>query len=167
MVVLAVGPGAAGRRRTRSAGCFNISCGSRGLLHRAASRSSPRCRTFTDGVFLAGACQGPKDIPDTVAQAGAAAAEALALIDRGSVELEPSTAFVDADEVLRLPHLHRPLPVRRAVLRRGDERSRWSTRCSARAAASASPPARRARCQQHLFTDEQIFAELEGVLEDV
>ena len=40
--------------------------------------------TFTDGIFLAGACQGPKDIPDTVAQAGAAAAEALALIDAGS-----------------------------------------------------------------------------------
>jgi cysteine synthase len=42
------------------------------------------------------ACQGPKDIPDTVAQAGAAAAEALVMIDRGSMELEPSTAFVDA-----------------------------------------------------------------------
>ena len=32
--------------------------------------------TTTDGVFLAGACQGPKDIPDTVAQGGAAAAQA-------------------------------------------------------------------------------------------
>ena len=50
--------------------------------------------TFTDGIFLAGCCQGPKDIPDTVAQAGAAAAEALALIDAGSVEMEPNTAYV-------------------------------------------------------------------------
>ncbi|MCK7505407.1 MAG: 4Fe-4S binding protein [Desulfobacterales bacterium] len=40
-----------------------------------------------------GCCQGPKDIPDTVAQAGAAAAEALALIDTGQVELEPNTAY--------------------------------------------------------------------------
>ena len=30
--------------------------------------------TFSDGIYIAGACQGPRDIPDTVAQAGAAAA---------------------------------------------------------------------------------------------
>ena len=54
--------------------------------------------TFTDGVFIAGCCQGPRDIPDTVAQAGAAAAEALVLIDRGFVEQEPNTAFVLAEE---------------------------------------------------------------------
>jgi len=33
--------------------------------------------TQVDGVFLAGCCQGPKDIPDTVAQAKAAASSAL------------------------------------------------------------------------------------------
>lgn len=33
--------------------------------------------TGRDGIFLAGVCQGPKDIPDTVAQASAAAANAL------------------------------------------------------------------------------------------
>jgi heterodisulfide reductase subunit A len=45
--------------------------------------------TASDGVFVAGACQGPKDIPDTVAQAGAAAAAALAMMDRGKVSIEP------------------------------------------------------------------------------
>jgi heterodisulfide reductase subunit A-like polyferredoxin len=54
--------------------------------------------TPTDGVFIAGTCQGPKDIPDTVAQAGAAAAEALALIDAGHVELEPNTSHVVEEE---------------------------------------------------------------------
>ena len=54
--------------------------------------------TFTDGIYLAGCCQAPKDIPDTVAQAGAAAAEALTLNDTGYVELEPMTAFVIEDE---------------------------------------------------------------------
>ena len=34
--------------------------------------------TTTDGIFIAGACQAPKDIPDTVAQARAAAARILA-----------------------------------------------------------------------------------------
>jgi heterodisulfide reductase subunit A len=53
--------------------------------------------TTTDGVFLAGACQGPKDIPDSVAQGGAAAAAALSLMDHGSVELEPFTAHVEPE----------------------------------------------------------------------
>jgi heterodisulfide reductase subunit A len=44
--------------------------------------------TVTDGIFLAGCCQGPKDIPDTVAQAIGAAAKALALVSRGEVGAE-------------------------------------------------------------------------------
>ena len=50
--------------------------------------------TPTDGVFIAGCCQGPKDIPDTVAQASAAAARALAVISKGKVILEASVATV-------------------------------------------------------------------------
>ncbi|MEO0158214.1 MAG: 4Fe-4S binding protein, partial [candidate division WOR-3 bacterium] len=37
----------------------------------------------------AGACQGPKDIPETIAQSGAAAGEALALLDKGYITLKP------------------------------------------------------------------------------
>ena len=51
--------------------------------------------TPTDGVFIAGCCQGPKDIPDTVAQASAAAAKVLALISKGRVTLEAATATVN------------------------------------------------------------------------
>lgn len=51
--------------------------------------------TTTDGVFVAGCCQGPKDIPDTVAQASAAAARVLSMITRGSVEVESATSYVD------------------------------------------------------------------------
>ncbi len=51
--------------------------------------------TTTDGVLIAGCCQGPKDIPDTVAQASAAAARVLSMIARGSVEVESATSFVD------------------------------------------------------------------------
>jgi heterodisulfide reductase subunit A len=45
--------------------------------------------TVSEGIYLAGACQAPKDIPDSVAQSGAAAAAALSLIDQGSIELDP------------------------------------------------------------------------------
>ena len=54
--------------------------------------------TLSDGIFIAGCCEGPKDIPDTVAQAKAAAAETLSLLSRGTVEIEPIVASVD-DEV--------------------------------------------------------------------
>jgi heterodisulfide reductase subunit A len=53
--------------------------------------------TAVDGVFLAGCCQGPKDIPDVVAQAKAAAASAIGPMARGSVVAEALTAVVDED----------------------------------------------------------------------
>jgi heterodisulfide reductase subunit A len=54
--------------------------------------------TMTDGVFVVGCCQGPKDIPDTVAQASAAAARALAMISKGKVT--PEAAVATVNEVL-------------------------------------------------------------------
>ena len=51
--------------------------------------------TPTDGVFIAGCCAGPKDIPDTVAQASAAASKALSLISKGKVTTEAAIAHVD------------------------------------------------------------------------
>jgi len=50
--------------------------------------------TMSDGIYLAGACQGPKDIPDTVAQAQGAAARVLQLISRGYVEVDPIRAEI-------------------------------------------------------------------------
>jgi heterodisulfide reductase subunit A len=53
--------------------------------------------TAMQGVFLAGCCQGPKDIPDTVAQAKAAASSALIPLIRGSVPVESATAVVSEE----------------------------------------------------------------------
>jgi len=53
--------------------------------------------TLTDGIFVAGCCQSPKDIPDTVAQAKGAASEVLSLLAQGKVEIEPIIAFVDEE----------------------------------------------------------------------
>jgi len=56
--------------------------------------------TPTDGVFIAGCCQSPKDIPDTVAQASAAAAKVLSLISKGKITLESAVAQVDETRCL-------------------------------------------------------------------
>lgn len=50
--------------------------------------------TNTAGVFLAGACQGPKDIPDTVAQASAAASKVCALFSKTEIEANPMVSYV-------------------------------------------------------------------------
>jgi len=54
--------------------------------------------TMSDGIFIAGCCEGPKDITDSVAQAKAAASEVLSLLTRGKVEIEPIVASID-DEI--------------------------------------------------------------------
>jgi len=51
--------------------------------------------TATDGVFLAGCAQGPKDIPDTVAQAKGAASSALVLLSSGKVKIGAQISFVN------------------------------------------------------------------------
>jgi heterodisulfide reductase subunit A len=48
----------------------------------------------TAGIYLAGACQGPKDIPDTVSQASAAAAKVMTLFAKDKLEREPIVAKV-------------------------------------------------------------------------
>jgi heterodisulfide reductase subunit A len=53
--------------------------------------------TAGDGIFIAGSCQGPKDIPDSVAQGAAAAANVLSLVDRKEVELEPTIALIQEE----------------------------------------------------------------------
>ncbi|MEA3495204.1 MAG: FAD-dependent oxidoreductase, partial [Bacteroidota bacterium] len=54
--------------------------------------------TLVEGVFVAGAAQGPKDIPDTVAQASAAAARSIGSLNQKEFEIDPILAFVDSDK---------------------------------------------------------------------
>jgi len=53
--------------------------------------------SMTGGIYLAGCAQSPKDIPDTVAQAGAAAAKVLSLFGQEKMVQEPLIACVDTD----------------------------------------------------------------------
>lgn len=53
--------------------------------------------TTTDGVYIVGTCQGPKEIADSVAQAKAAAARVLGTIMKGKVQIESTTAQVNEE----------------------------------------------------------------------
>jgi heterodisulfide reductase subunit A len=54
--------------------------------------------THTGGVFLAGACQGPKDIPDTVSQASGAAVKVCALFSKSEMETDPMVSNVNEEK---------------------------------------------------------------------
>ncbi|MGO9975186.1 MAG: FAD-dependent oxidoreductase [Solirubrobacteraceae bacterium] len=162
MVVLAVGlePQADFAEVRRK---FNFSCGAEGFFTERHPKLAP-VSTFADGVFLAGACQGPKDIPDSVAQAGAAAAEALALIDRGSVELEPSTAFVHAAACSGCRTCI-PLCPFSAIALDGEQKLAEVNEVLCKGCGICVAACPSGALQQHMFTDEQVLSEIQGVLE--
>ena len=161
MVVLAVGlePRSDAQEVRRM---LNMSCGSEGFFLERHPKLAP-VSTFTDGVFLAGCCQGPKDIPDTVAQAGAAAAEALALIVRGYTEQEPNTAYVVEEECSGCKSCIPLCPYTAITF---DEQKQKAVineaLCKGCGVCVASCPSGSIR--QHLFDDAEIFSEIEGVL---
>ena len=141
---------------------FNISCSKEGWFLERHPKLAP-VSTFTDGIFLAGACQGPKDIPDCVAQAGAAAAEALALIDKGQVELEPNTAFITEEFCSGCRTCMSICPY--SAIGFNDEKKKAVVNgalCKGCGTCVAACPS--GALQQNLFTDEQIFQEVKGVM---
>lgn len=75
---------------------FGVNQGADGFFLEEHPKLAP-LNTATDGVFLAGVCQSPKDIPDTVAQASGAAAKALSLAVRGKVEVPSAISWIDPD----------------------------------------------------------------------
>ncbi|MCL4880409.1 MAG: CoB--CoM heterodisulfide reductase iron-sulfur subunit A family protein [Anaerolineae bacterium] len=76
---------------------FGISCSSDGWIIEKHPKLDP-VATMTEGVFVAGCAQGPKDIPSSVSQGAAAAARVLARIQQKQIALEPVRASVDEDK---------------------------------------------------------------------
>jgi len=93
MVILSVGlePRPDSREVAR---LFGVSCDADGWFREKHPKLDP-VATMTDGVFIAGCAQGPKDIPESVAQGAAAAARVLSIILQREVQAEPCTAVVD------------------------------------------------------------------------
>jgi heterodisulfide reductase subunit A len=75
---------------------FGIGCSSHGFVIERHAKLAP-VATMTDGVFAAGAALGPRDIPTSVSNGAAAAAQILSRICQGQIALEPYRASVDAE----------------------------------------------------------------------
>jgi len=161
MVVLAVGlePNSDAQDVRR---IFNISCSNEGFYLERHPKLAP-VNTATDGIFLAGCCQGPKDIPDTVAQAGAAACEALELIDTGFIELEPNTAFVVEEECSGCRTCI-PLCPYNAISRDEEKKKAFINEALCKGCGTCVAACPSGAIKQNLFEDEEIFSEIEGIL---
>ncbi len=73
---------------------FGISCSADGWYIEKHPKLDP-VATMTEGIFIAGCVQGPKDIPSSVSQGAAASARVLGRIQQGEIALEPIRASVD------------------------------------------------------------------------
>jgi heterodisulfide reductase subunit A2 len=80
----------------KTARIFNINRSKDGFFLEQHPKLGP-VNTAVSGIFLAGTCQGPKDVVDTVAHAAAAASKALALASKGVVETESMISWIDPE----------------------------------------------------------------------
>ena len=119
--------------------------------------------TTTDGIYIAGACAAPKDIPDSVAQARAAAGRILARTIRGVIDIDAVFAEVTEDKCSGCRVCNELCPYS-AITYDADKKksSVISALCKACGACVAGCPSG-AIAARH-FTDAQIFAQIEGVL---
>jgi len=146
---------------------LNISRGNDGFFMESHPKLKP-IDTPVDGIFVAGACQGPKDIPYSVSQGSGAAARAATILSKEKWKIEPIVAEVN-------PELCRNTKVKCGIC---AERCPYGSieapekqpakvitaMCHGCGTCVAECPAD--AITQHHFTDEQIFAQIRTALEE-
>ena len=119
--------------------------------------------TTTDGVYIAGTCQGPKDIPDSILQARAASARILATISVGSVEVEANTAIINEDICCGCQTCIVVCPYTAISY---DEEKKVSVVneviCKGCGTCGSACPTGAIKCRH--FTDDQILSQIEGIM---
>ncbi len=138
------------------------------------SESHPKLRpveTTSAGVFVAGACQAPKDIPESVAQASAAAGKVLGMLSKEELTREPEIAHIDEKQCAACFACYRTCPynaIEKAEVRdRKGNFIKMTARvnpglCMGCGTCVAVCPSKSADIEG--FTDEQIYAQIETLL---
>ena len=137
-----------------------VSRGADGFLLEAHPKLRP-VDTLVEGIYLAGTVQGPKDIPDTVAQASAAAGRASILMAKGEVEVDPIVAYSVPELCIGCRICERICPFgaitmvdRKAVMN--------EAKCKGCGLCAGGCPTGAARLRH--FKDDQIFAQIHAAL---
>ena len=161
IVVLSCGIEAA-KDQDEIARVFGIQRSADGFFLEAHPKLRP-VETNTDGIFIAGAAQGPKDIPDSVAQAKGAAASALSMVAAGRVKVQPYAAVVNEDLCSGCGICEASCPYG-AVEVVDDTAKVIEAQCKGCGTCAAACP-NQAIAPQH-FTMDQIIAQLDALFQE-
>jgi len=146
---------------------LNITRGTDGFFMESHPKLKP-IDTAVDGIFLAGACQGPKDIPYSVAQGSGTAARAATILSKPTWEIEPIVAVVDPDKCrntsVKCAICVEKCPYGAPKAPEGKPAQIITAMCHGCGTCVAECPSD-AITQMH-FTDAQIFAQVRAALED-
>lgn len=142
---------------------LKVSVGEDGFLLESHPKLAP-VEAAVSGVFLAGACQAPKDIGESIAQGLAAASKAAALLAPGEVEQEPLKASIDPTKCTGCTLCARVCPYKAIEGEVKKAHKVIEAACAGCGTCSAACP--QAAITMPGFTDEQIFAQIDAATAD-
>jgi len=146
---------------------LNLTRGADGFFMESHPKLKP-IDTPVEGIFLAGACQGPKDIPYSVAQGSGAAARAATILSKATWKIEPIIAVVDPEKCrntkVKCGICATKCPYKAIKVEEGKPAEVIVAMCHGCGTCAAECPAD-AITQMH-FTDAQIFAQIRAALEE-
>ena len=118
--------------------------------------------TTTDGIFIAGTCVAPKDIPDSVAQARAAAARILARIAKGKIEVDAVYSEVNEELCSGCRFCNQLCPYSAIEFNEEKRQSHIiSALCKSCGVCVAACPSSSIKGRH--FTDQQLIAQVDGL----
>lgn len=159
-VVLSVGLGLS-KSTDKIAELLRLAKSEDGFLKEAHPKFKP-VDTNVEGVFLAGTVQGPKDIPDTVAQGSAASSRAIRFMNQGEYPIEPIVAFVHEEKCDGCELCIDSCPLNAISVSAGVAKINEAL-CLGCGSCIASCP--RDALDLHLYTNKQLFEEIKSAME--
>jgi heterodisulfide reductase subunit A len=147
---------------------FGLSTDSDGWFQEAHPKLKP-VETFTGGVYLAGSCQGPKDIPDTVAQASGAAAKVAVLFSKDEMATSPLITGVNEQVCSGCGLCVSICPYKAIELKTIEDRARGKRQVASinsglcQGCGACAVACRAGALDLKGFTNEQILAEVDAL----
>jgi heterodisulfide reductase subunit A2 len=136
-------------------------CGNRFFIERHPKLDP--IATTTDGVYIVGTCQSPKDIPDSVSQSRAAAARILATILSGSVNVEVTTAIINEESCCGCQTCIKVCPYT-AISYNNEKKVSFVNEILCKGCGTCGSTCPTGAIKSKHFTDLQILSQIEGLM---